>query len=138
MELLPIHPMLVHFPIALFLTAWFLNTASSFLKIEALTQAAWIVYVLAAFSSLLTVASGLWEADRLNLHHPVVYAHRNFALASLGVSWLSLITVLVLRRRRPSVIPFVFASACWLSMGLVLTAGYFGGEMVYKYGIGIK
>jgi len=81
---------------------------------------------------VLTVASGLWEADRLHLHHPILYAHRNYALSVLIVSWISLIAFWIQRTR------LIFTCACWITAALVIAAGYFGGEMVYGYGIGVN
>ena len=124
-----LHPKLVHFPIALFLSAWVLVVLSQLLKKEPMYKAAMYVYVMAAFSSALAVLSGLWEANRLNLHHPVLYAHRNYAIILLIVSWIGVVAM----RRRP-----LFICFCWLTAVLVFVVGYFGGELVFHYGVGVS
>jgi|GEM_PF-5505291 len=137
MDLLTLlHPKLVHFPIAFFFGAWFLDVVSLLSKKEPVYKAAVYVYIMAAFSSAAAVASGLWEADRLNVHHPLMYTHRNFAFAVLGVSWTGLILIYILGKQ-PQAARLVFTCACWLAAALVLAASYFGGEMVFGYGVGV-
>ncbi len=139
MELLEhLHPKLVHFPIAFFLGAWFLDALSRVLKRESVYKAAMCIYVMAAFSSLLAVLSGLQEADHLHLKHPILYAHRNYALALLAVAWVGMVLLWAMRKKDPNVVRRVFTIACWMTSALVIAAAYFGGEMVYEYGIGVN
>ena len=51
----PVHPMLVHFPIALFTIVLFLEILSLTFKKEILHQSALTMYILAAFMSPLVV-----------------------------------------------------------------------------------
>ena len=106
-------------------------------KKEHLFKAAMTMYVMAACFAALAAASGLWEADRLHVRHPVLYAHRNYALSTSIFSWVSVLAIWFFRHD-PRVCRRVFIAACWLCAILVLTASYFGGAMVYDYGIGVK
>ena len=77
--LIPFHPKLVHFPIALFMTAFLFEILGRFLKKDMLSQAAVLIYCFAAALTPVVVYSGLMEAARLNLHHPVLAQHKKFA-----------------------------------------------------------
>ena len=131
-----LHPKLVHFPIALFISAMGMEILSLILKKDHLHRTALHMYVLATVITPLIFLTGWQEAEHLHLHHPILYAHRNYALATLVVSWAGLGLMWVRRNDVPAA-RVTFRCACWLCAGLVLAAAYFGGEMVYDYGIGV-
>lgn len=62
-----LHPKLVHFPIALFLSAGMLSVFYMFIKKESLYQAARYCFNLAALFSVVSLVSGLIEVDRFML-----------------------------------------------------------------------
>lgn len=132
-----LHPRLVHFPIALMVTAWIFDLISLVFKKESVHKAAVYVYATAALVSVLSVISGLWEANRLHLHHPIVTAHRNFGLLLFIQSWVGFILYLCLRRSYPAAAKIVFSLMSAMSVILVLMVGFYGGKMVYEYGIGV-
>src|SRR5476651_2421424 len=92
-QLYPIHPKLVHFPIALFITAFTLDIFSWTFHKEHLHKAAVVVYVFGALFTPIVVWAGLFEQQRLNLHHPVLEQHKLFGFITM---WLSLISLPVL------------------------------------------
>jgi len=138
------HPMVVHFPVALTLTAGFFLTAAKMARGEPLaatlaTVGTWNLCV-AAVATLFALATGL--AGVLDLH---VGAAARAALSS-HVKWamftsLALILASVWRgagsaqQSRPSwLFVAVLAAIC---IALSATA-YLGGENVYRYGIGVE
>ena len=91
---IPLHPMVVHFPIALFISALGLEILSLILKKESLHRTALQIYILAAIVAPFVVWTGLKEAEKWHLvNHPVLNLHRNFALLTM---WSALITLPVL------------------------------------------
>ena len=137
MSEIPLHPMLVHFPIALFITAFGLEILSWIFKKDSLHQAAVIVYVLAAISTPVTAWTGLQEQWEDHLHHPVVYLHRNLALLTAGTSLISL-PILWLSKKSQKKFRAIFAICVFLTMTFVSLAGYNGGRLVYEYSIGVE
>lgn len=129
-----LHPKLVHFPIALVIAAMMLDVLSRIVKKERLYQAARYVFNLAAFFSVFAVISGLIEADRVHLIHPVLTSHRLYALSFAILSCISCILLLFIpaRFKRP-----VFSLTVFVCVILVLLAGNYGGQMVYEYGVGV-
>jgi len=136
-QLMPLHPKLVHFPIALFITALILDLLSRIFRKENLHQAAVIVYLAGVFFAPIVVWAGLWEQQRLNLHHPVLEQHKLYAFITLWVSLASIPLLWFLKKKFVRLFRIVFTSLLLLMAVLVTTTGYFGGRMVYEYGAGI-
>jgi uncharacterized membrane protein len=136
-QLLPIHPKLVHFPIALFSTALILDILSRVFRKESLHEAAVVIYVVGALFTPIVVLAGLWEQQRLNLHHPVLEQHKLFGFITMWVSLTSLPVLWFLKKRSVKVFRIVFTSLLLYLATLVTATGYFGGKMVYEYGAGV-
>ena len=132
---LPIHPILIHFPIALFVSAFAFHILGLILKKEPLTKTAWHIYVLAALFSPLVVLSGLQEADRLNLHHPVLSWHKNFGLWTMWFSLFSLPVLWFFQKKFPKIFQNLFLMALLSVVILVTFTGYNGGRLVYEYNV---
>ncbi len=138
------HPLVVHFPIALTLTAGVALIAAKFLRNAALaatlaTIGTWNL-CLGAVAALFALATGL--AAALDLHvsaaaHAAIAAHVKWAIFTS----LALLLTAVWRgagnaqESRPSgLFLLVLTLTC---MALAVT-GYHGGENVYRYGVGVE
>ena len=135
--MIPWHPMLVHFPIALtvmalvFALIGFGRADNSWYK--AAVRLTWT----AALSCWPAALAGLLEARRLGIHHPLVDNHRTVALILTAV-----LTVGVLIHGRLSC--KAAGEARWflvfmliIAVTLAAVTGYWGGHMVYEYGLGV-
>jgi uncharacterized membrane protein len=138
------HPMVVHFPLALVVTAAFVLVAARLLRQE--RHAATLATVgtwnlcLGALAALFALATGL--AGVLDLH--VGLAARQ--ALSLHVKWaifttLALVLLAVWRgagvaqESRPS---WVFIVVLMAATAALIMTGYRGGQNVYQYGIGVN
>jgi uncharacterized membrane protein len=138
------HPMAVHFPLALVVSAALLLTAARLLRQE--RHAATLATVgtwnlcLGAVAALFALASGL--AALIDLH--VGPAARQ--AISLHVKWaifstLALVFLAVWRgagaeqESRPS---WVFIAILAAATAALIMTGYRGGQNVYQYGIGVS
>ena len=133
-----IHPMVVHFPIALWMSAFLFEVGSLVFKRESWHRAAELVYVLAVCLAPLAVGTGLWEEQRHHLSHPVVTQHRNWAFMTLGLGLLSWPILTIMKKRDGRWYRWLFIivlSAGAISVG---AAGFFGGRLVYEYSVGIE
>jgi uncharacterized membrane protein len=138
------HPMIVHFPIALTLTAALFLIAAKVLRSEPLaatlaTIGTWNLCV-GAVAALFALASGL--AGVLDLQvgaaaHAAISAHVKWAMFTS----LALILAAVWRgagsaqQSRPSWLFVVVLSAICVALSVT---GYLGGENVYRYGVGVE
>ena len=86
----------------------------------------------------IVVWAGLWEQERLHLHHPVLEQHKLYAF---GTMWLTLISLPVLwfLKKGPLKVFRIFFTCLLLSLTILVTVtGYWGGKMVYEYGAGVQ
>ena len=139
LELLtPIHPKLVHFPIALFITALGLDIASLIFRKKEFHQSAIYLYVGAALLTPLVVRTGIWEAERLHLSHPLLTKHSVTAQRTMWVALMSLPVLWFIGKEFTKYFRILFLVVLLALAGLVTYAGHLGGQMVYEYGVGVE
>ncbi|MBE9504091.1 MAG: DUF2231 domain-containing protein [Proteobacteria bacterium] len=140
-EMMNIHPMLVHFPIAL-LNAFFLMELLGYLlkKSELRIAATWMLY-LGTLGALATVVAGFRAASGApHSHeiHQIMSSHTYYGISVLALS----IVLSVWRFTNKGVYSKKgqIGSLCVaLIMIIILTFGAdLGGLMVYKYGVAVK
>lgn len=134
MSLIHLHPQLVHFPIALIISAGMFDALSMVFKKESLHQAARGMFNLAALFAIASSITGWVEADRLNLHHPLLTSHRLDALLLTGLLSFSCLALIFIPQKMKR--PF-FSVILALAVILVVLTGHHGGQMVYGYGVGV-
>ena len=139
LELLePLHPKVVHFPVALFITALGSEILSWMTRKQFFHQCAVYLYVCAALLTPLVVRTGLWEEERLHLNHPLLDKHRLFALWTMWVSLMSLPVLWFLFQKHLKAFRIVFV-LCLIAISIVVTlTGDKGGTMVYQYRVGVE
>ena len=138
-----IHPMIVHFPIALLLTATFISTLAVIFKNkrEELKIVLYWILILGAISALAALFSGLYESERV-VHdeaiHKIMEVHKflGFVIASAFV----LITLwFIIRRRKIKYKELLIITLFLIGTSSVLVySAYLGGKMVYEEGTGVK
>ncbi len=133
-----LHPMLVHFPIALFVTALGLDGLSFIFKKEGLHQSALTLYIIAALVTPLVVRSGMMEAIKLGLSHPLLDQHRQYATWLMWFSLMSLPILYLFKNELKKYFRVVFVIILIGSLALVSIAADKGGQMVYEYGVGVE
>jgi len=140
---LPIHPVIVHFPIVLaFLSPVVIGLVIWATKKGFLNNKAWIFVVLlqVALVGSAFLASELGEMDEERVEKVVtetlIKNHEELAeMFTWGVSAVLLLSIvpLVYKNRREAVLYAVFAGSV-LALVPAALAGHSGGELVYKYG----
>ena len=134
----PIHPKLVHFPIALFMTALGLDLASFIFRKEDFHKAAVYIYVIAALMTPFVVRTGLWEGEEFHLNHPVLTAHRTFALWTMWLSLMSLPVLWFIKQKSQIFFRVLFIILLIGTAVFVTLAAHNGGRLVYEYGVGME
>lgn len=132
-----IHPRIVHFPIALFITALGLEIISIIFRKDKLHATALHIYVVAALLTPLVIRTGLWEETRLHLNHPVLTTHRTFALWTMWISLGSLPILWFMKQELSKYNRAVFVIFLLIIVSLVSITAHNGGRMVYEYGVGV-
>jgi len=144
MSLLPVHPALVHLPIAFVLLSVGADLAARLTKTEARRAAFRTVGFWALIAALvgggLTIAAGYLDMSRAALTsetHELVDLHETIgwilgALLVILSAWRWLIW-----HRGQMTINTAYLVAAFLVLGITLFQGWYGGEMVYAYGAGV-
>jgi uncharacterized membrane protein len=139
-ELINVHPLFVHFPIALLLTAiafYFLGVI--FRKEELLQSGRWSFYA-GTLSAVVAVLTGLQAASTVphggDLHQTLM-AHQYTGFAILGLSlflsvWLMIAKAAIPQKGKP-----LFLTAILLLGAIIIQQADFGGRLVFLHGIGI-
>lgn len=138
------HPIVVHFPLSLVVTATLLLLASRLLRHESLaatlaTVGTWNL-CLGAFAALCALATGLAAVVGLQVSAP---AHQAI---SLHLKWaifttLALVLLAVWRgagsaqHSRPS---WLFTVVLLVATAALIVTGYRGGQNVYRFGVGVQ
>ena len=136
--LYPIHPKLVHFPIALIISAMGMQGLGLILKKDFLCKGAWLMFVLAGIAIPVVVLSGLLEADHLHLYHPVLNAHKLFAFWAMGIALSALPILWFIRAKNNKYFQIMFLLVLFTVSTLIGLAAHQGGRMVYEYGVGVS
>lgn len=137
------HPVFVHFPIAFASASVFFFVAGKLFPmktwaVQCLLVGRWMLWSAVIFACITAIFG--WFAYNSVAHdgasHAAMIVHRNWALGAL-VALLALAAWDVWRGRSgrmPSPGFLVLLVAAWL---LVMSAAWFGGELVYRHGLGV-
>jgi uncharacterized membrane protein len=132
----PIHPVLVHFPIALLLSATIADLAWV-AGLTANTQTAAVMMAAGLAGGLLAMGAGMVDFARLD---EAVVPHAVRHMTVVGLAWLGYAIALYLRRDSLSANGVVETPTIALSIvsALVLAfGGWLGGRLVYTFGAGV-
>ena len=141
-----LHPMIVHFPLALLFVAAAVDVLSFALRRWTWLRLAAIgLYVLGGVSAVVTYATGTWAADSVRIPaevEPLLGEHANlgwwtmwffglYALVRLGAQWYE-------PTRDRTAVQGALCVVALLGLYLPWEAGEHGAQMVYQHGVGVQ
>lgn len=139
-DVINVHPLFVHFPIALLLESlafYFLGMV--FKKEELLKAGKWTLYF-GTLAAAVTVWTGLQAANTVphgGAVHELMMIHQYFGFAVLGLSLVLSAWLFFSKSHIPSKGRILFLVGLVL-LGAILTQGAdFGGRMVFLHGVGV-
>lgn len=143
-EIIPnLHPIFVHFTVALLIISTALFVIAKILKgrseSKVLLNAAYVNLWIGSLVTIATVAMGLYAyytVQHDSPSHAAMTDHRNWAFITSAVFILPLILSIINYRKKEHY-NFSFIAILIVASGLLLTTAYKGGEVVYRYGIGV-
>lgn len=130
----PIHPMFVHFPIALTGAAFLFILLAAWRKSQSLEQTAFANMVLAAISTVVAGATGIMDNAK-NYDGAAPNAMVKITLAT--ILFLLTTTISVVRYRNPEIFQkgnrLLYMSSYGLSFGIALVLAFLGGVILYGF-----
>lgn len=130
-----IHPMLVHFPLALMPTAIAADAVGAMTDNRALMETGKTLMPLAVASMAATGVAGFAAQEEVRAEgeaHDMLVTHRNLNVGLLLMS--AGLAVLRSRQERPGP---GYLLAGLAGAALITYSGYLGGKMVYRHGVGV-
>jgi len=143
-----LHPLIVHFPIALFVTGFVIDGLGWLMRRENMKRAGLALVFLGAMGAVPAVVTGLAVEETIEEQleaipggESALEAHEGLAIPTAGV----LLGAVVLRLglgtglrawRRQLLIAYLVVGV--LGLGMLAVTGYRGGELVYRYGAGVE
>lgn len=137
-----LHPLIVHFPIAIITVGFFAEVASLFFKKEkCLSKTGFYLMIL---GSLAAIAG--WSSGQLFTDHPgegeILKVFQKHAAGALVTMILIIIGTLfriwlVIRKKEETKLKWVVFVFYLLAFAAVTFTGYMGGTMVYNFMIGL-
>lgn len=138
-ELLNIHPLFTHFPIALLCSSLaFYVMSLVFKKEHFLKTGQWVLY-LGTLGAAAAVWTGLQAANTVShdeTSHAIIMAHQYLGITVLVLSALLSLWLLVSKSSLPKAKP-VFVGGLVLIVILLLQQVDFGGRLVFFHGVGM-
>lgn len=135
-----LHPMLVHFPIALFITSVLFDVLGAWLTRESLREGALWLLVLGVLTGLAAFASGdvaAEAAEKAGVAESLIETHEHLAGATVGIFGALLAWRLLLRNRFSPRTRIAYLMVAIVGLGLLSATGHYGGSLVYEHGAGV-
>lgn len=137
----PVHPILVHFPIALLFLSVVTDLVAFFTHSASLRNTGWWALVGASSGGVVAVAAGVYDMRRARLAeevHQRVHQHMRVGFALLtAIIGLTVWRWTVFRQPALSV-SAIYLDVALLTMGLAGFQGWLGGELVYSHGVFVQ
>lgn len=140
-ELYQIHPILVHFTIALFSLSALFDILGKLTNKEGFYSAAWYNLLFASLSVIATVVFGVIAKSRAphnDAGHELLQTHETIGYIVMGIIIMLAIWRIILKGKLPVKGLAIYFIVAILGVGLMFVGGYYGGEMVYTHGYGVK
>jgi len=136
----PIHPMVVHFPIALLITSVVFDLLATRWRRESFQEAGFYTLLAGLLGAVVAVVTGAMAeeaAEGNGIPEPVLEIHEALGYATLlffiGLLALRLLMRWGLIRKMPA----LYLTMGFIGVVILTMAGYVGGSLVYDFGAGV-
>ncbi len=141
MSIETLHPFTVHFTIALFSASILLDLWGYWRKKDNFRFAGWINLLLAGIAAVFSVGTGLLAESRVDIPAEaaqIFNIHETLAFVIAGGILALLFWRIAARGLLPAKFQKLYLVSGILVWLLVVGGAFFGGKLVYQYGVGVK
>lgn len=143
MDLTHLHPMIVHFPIALLIVGFLTDILGLLTKREFFTQAGFYMLILGTLGVIAAYLSGEQAGGGISEEGALKQALETHENAALITIWLASITAvfriaLVYFKKYKGALKIASLVLFLLVVGSIARTGNYGGELVYKHAAGVQ
>lgn len=133
----PLHPALVHFPVACWTLGTLADVVGSFWTAWPIWQLAFVLLSIGCAMGLLAAAAGFHELARLPEEHPALEVGRRHMMLALS-AWVAYASALFLRMDGTTPTPpgAIALIASIIGFLLLAATGHMGARLVYDHGVG--
>ncbi len=134
-----LHPLLIHFPIALFTVSFCFDVLGVVLQKKEFNKFAWWVMLLGTLGMTLSIASGILAATDLNHQEPLrehIELHQESAFV-VAVVYTSLLLWRIANRANLPERRWLFLLLSLVGLVAVWLTALYGGKLVYEFGVGV-
>ena len=140
---LNLHPLIVHFPIALILIGVFCDAIGILTRRDFFLNAGYLLFSTGAVFGIAAAGTGQSTAEIAQYIDGIaddLSRHETFGTAA---AWLSVALVMfrthfTLKKRFSGIIRHIYLALALSVAGLIGAAGYTGGQLVYRHGAGTE
>ncbi len=137
----PLHPILVHFTIALTSTSLLFDVLGRVRHLPELAASAWWTLALSVLATVLTLTTGVISRLRLEIGEGPARSYLRLHMA-LGPAFFGMLIALAIWRgalwRAGEEVGWWYLAALALASAVMAIQGYLGGELVYRWGAEVK
>lgn len=136
----PLHPMLVHFPIALLFVSVFFDVAGKAFTRDSLREGAfWLLGLGLVGGITAAIAGNLVEhaAEKAGVAEALIETHETLAYMTLGIMAVLFLYRLLLRNRFNARALVTYLVVATLGLVAMSATGHTGGNLVYQHGAGV-
>ena len=134
-----VHPVFVHFPIALLLVALLFELLGLLTENDDyLRSGRWLLY-LGTLGAVVAAGTGFLATNEMGhdtAGHELVHVHRNFMLATTGLALVSSLVAFALRTTGSTAARWVQLLLLTVTVSIMTVGADRGAELVFRYGIG--
>ena len=137
----PLHPIFVHFSIALTSTSFAFDTVAALLGSASLALVGWWTLAVSTIATVGTIATGVSSRLRLPMEEGPARAYLRTHMA-IGPTFLGLLIAVSTWRaslwQHGRVTPWIYLAAMSGVVIVMAVQGYLGGALVYRFGTGVR
>ncbi len=143
MDLTHLHPMIVHFPIALLIVGFLSDIGGLLTKRDFFSQAGFYLFTLGALGVIAAFITGGRAGDGIVEEGALKQAleiHEEAATLAIWVTSIATVfrIILFFLKKYSGVLKMVSLALGLLAVMAIARTGYYGGELVYKHAAGVQ